>query len=178
MIARSSTPDRERSARASIVTHARSRFWDGPTNGCWKCPTNFGLRTVYPVDGRFACGFTSSQTCPNAYASSALFSNPSYSKNNAFFDPRDTGGQCWVCENNMFRTSASVADANACEVNKCSDKYPSISNQFKDPRNGGECWSCGTDTRTMHAVNDAKACSFNCQDKFGSNAFFDFREWG
>lgn len=88
----------------------------------------------------------------------------------AFFDPRK-GGQCWSCPTGTHRTIFPVTGATACEKRasvgatkatyRGKRKNSKPKGSFRDPRKGGEYWSCPSShpRRTAYAVTDRRACA-------------------
>lgn len=90
-----------------------------------------------------------------------------------FFDPRN-GGECYSCPAGTLRTVFSVKSPEACQkkgnilggyssatyIRKAAKLGCTSSTTFRDPRNGGECWSCPANhNRSIHPVTGSKACT-------------------
>jgi hypothetical protein len=99
----------------------------------------------------------------------AKFLNKTSCGPGTFHDPRN-GGECWSCPPGFGRSATPVTDCKACQkaiivgpfskatfhgkAGKCQGP-----DNFFDPRQGGECWSCPMGhVRTLVPVTDAKAC--------------------
>lgn len=133
-------------------------FFDIGTWSCFSCPTGFNR------NGR---AVTSPKACDKPVTpktSSAKFEKKVQCPAGSVLDPRN-GGECWKCPSGYGRTSAGVDKWNACGMigkkavsaefkgKACPD------GSFRDPRKGGECWSCPEDySRTADAVTSTKAC--------------------
>lgn len=134
-------------------------FFDIGTWSCYACPTGFN---------RNARAVTSPKACDKAMTpktSRATFEKKVQCPSGAFLDKRN-GGECWTCPSGYSRTAAAVDKWNACGmIGKKAvgaifkSKACTADNSFRDPRNGGECWSCPEDySRTANAVTSASAC--------------------
>jgi len=138
-----------------------------PRNGgeCWKCPVGYPNRTAYPVDGSKACV----QPAGESFAKATY--HRKYGCQGGFFDPR-RGGECWKCPTDKpRRTAYAVTSDKACATKNIlgeklahaqfMHKNSCDTGQFKDPRKGGECWSCPSGyNRTAYSVDDSqgRAC--------------------
>lgn len=145
---------------------AAGSFFD-PRNGgeCWSCPSNYH-RTAYAVTDAKACSKLQAETFAKAQ-----FHKKTGCDGREFLDPRN-GGECWECPTDRpRRTAYAVTDDKACATKEIlgeklsAAKFKGKSNcsgsEFRDPRNGGECWSCPNEhpRRTANAVTDDKACA-------------------
>lgn len=162
-----------RSRFSKATFHAKwpcgsGKFLD-PRNGgeCWSCPSGYD-RTIHAVTSGSACAkHTSGQDHHASKKNRGTGFWGTDCPSGQFFDIYD-GGWCWSC-NGRNRTAAHITHGNAChqpaktEHRKASggSKAGCAGNQFHDPRNGGECWSCPNGSvRTTSAVTDGKACSY------------------
>jgi hypothetical protein len=128
-------------------------FFFDPRNGgeCWSCPAGYN-RTLDPVTADRAC----SQTIFGPFSKASFGGkNVASCQSGSFSDPIN-GGTCWTCPAYYRRTLNSVTSDGACaqtqetkyseatQKSGCS-MYPApvgYGTPFRDPRNGGECWSC------------------------------------
>ena len=134
-------------------------FFDIGTWACFSCPTGFN---------RNARAVTSPKACDKAVTpktSPAKFGGKVNCPAGSILDGRN-GGECWACPSGFGRTANAVDKWNACGmIGKKAvsalfkGKACPTEGSFRDPRNGGECWSCPEDySRTGNAVTSDKAC--------------------
>lgn len=134
-------------------------FFDIGTWSCYSCPAGFN---------RNARSVTSPKACDKAVTpktSPAKFGGKVNCPAGSILDGRN-GGECWACPSGYGRTATAVDKWNACGmIGKKAvsaifkGKACPAEGSFRDPRNGGECWSCPEDySRTGNAVTSAKAC--------------------
>lgn len=126
---------------------------------CWSCPSGYN-RTVYHVAANNACSGFQAAKYEGRYGCQAKYGSL------AFFDPRN-GGECWACPSGYVRTLEPVTAERACAANllwgpwsRASYKgKESCDRGFKDPIDGGTCWSCPSGaTRTVYSVKSNQAC--------------------
>ncbi|GAB6051474.1 hypothetical protein JCM17960_02940 [Magnetospira thiophila] len=110
------------------------------------------------------------------------------------YDDRNDG-ECWRCDSGFGRTLSAVNEWDACGRFGAQARSATFvrracpqEGSFRDPRNGGECWTCPEDyNRTLNPVTGAQACKidrnfapainrgdFAC----GNEGFFDFVDGG
>jgi hypothetical protein len=139
-----------------------------PRNGgeCWSCPSGY-MRTLAPVTAGDACA----KDLIFGPKSSATFHKKVGScSGDSFFDPID-GGSCWTCPSGYRRTANPVNGDAACAqtvptqyasatlVSGC-NTYPTLPGYgaaFRDPQNGGECWSCPVQLKRSASPVSTKA---------------------
>ena len=128
-------------------------FFTDPRNGgeCWQCPAGFN-RTLDAVTVRTAC----SQSIVGPFSFATFGGKVVQSCTAPAFGDPINGGTCWTCPDGYRRTANSVTSDWACartyetqysaatQKGGCST-YPAPvghGTPFRDPRNGGECWTC------------------------------------
>jgi hypothetical protein len=152
-----------------------SEFFDPRKGGeCWSCPKGTN-RTAYAVDSDNACskpGYTKKKKgnkknkstvgiCPGGQWVS-LHNGYCYACPGGYsHDPTKSGNKSGVCYKGFDESlkKASFKHATTCKKG-----------EFKDPRKGGECWSCGEWNRTATAVTDKHACQAKSPCKKGNIA--------
>ena len=171
-----------------------------PRNGgeCWSCPkkTNW---TVFSVTSTKAC-----ETPKDSWAKAKYRGKVKNTKPKGSFRDARKGGEYWSCPKKYpRRTAYGVTNKRACATKriigeklskakyrgKVKNKKPS--GAFRDPRKGGQYWSCPKGYgRSVFAVTAGNAChkvnkktSFlkaSYQKKFGcgKGKFFDPRKGG
>lgn len=145
-----------------------------PTHdACYRCPQGYkssgpGLSSVHGDVIRRG------SSCSKLIRTKAKFHKRLRSKcpRGSFYDGYN-GGTCWACPRGYPRSIHHIKSAKACAKprglfkgyahkraiykGKIERKCPG--GTFKDPRNGGECWSCPSGyKRTVFAVTTNNAC--------------------
>ena len=151
-------------------------FFDPRKGGeCWSCPKGTN-RTAYAVDSKKACskpGYTKKKkgnkkgkagilgACPSGQWVS-LHNGYCYNCSSGYsHDPTKSGNKKGVC---YKRYGESLKKASFKHKTTCKK------GEFKDPRKGGECWSCEGWNRTATAVTDKHACQAKSPCKKGNIA--------
>lgn len=136
------------------ATGCPSGSFSDPRNGgeCWQCPSGFN-RTWDPVTAGTAC----SKSWAGPFSAATYKGKPGQCTGGSFWDPLD-GGTCWTCPAGYRRTANPVTGTAACAQTVptqyqtatyhrkawCGDALTPVGYgaPFRDPRNGGECWTC------------------------------------
>lgn len=156
------------------ATHVKSvacqpgEFYDLSTNACWSCEGY--NRTIFPIKDLKACEQPSREETRKAKFISSINCD---SNRGEFYDPI-RGGQCYKCPPGYNRTVFHVDSNEACTKGLfgpyAKARHVKASHctgdAFKDPRNGGECWSCEGWSRTLAPVTADNACSHAIKAKY------------
>lgn len=151
-------------------------FFDPRKGGeCWSCPKSKPRRTAYKVTSDRACA--TKEVFGEKLGPAKFEHKFKGCGGRSFYDPRK-GGQCWSCPKGYTRTAYAVTDDKACakprpEALKPAtrvSKFGCEANEFWDPRNGGECWSCPKGQyRTVNPVDGPRACTDRVLDIFAAD---------
>ena len=173
-VGKSTCTYKKASFKRSVKCTGREFFDPRKGGECWSCPKGTN-RTAYAVNSDRACskpGYTKKKKgnrkgkssvgfCPDKQWVS-LHDGYCYTCSSGYsHDPSKPGNKKGVCYK-RYRESlkkASFKHATTCK-----------GGEFKDPRHGGECWSCGGWNRTATAVTDKRACQAKSPCKSGKIA--------
>lgn len=140
-------------------------FFDPIRGGeCYSCPAGY-RRSGAHIDAPNACYIAAGEDLkPAQRVKRTLW--PHECGNGSFHDIWDGGG-CWRCPSGYNRTGHHINSGQACSRG-VPEKHATASNrgksqckanEFFDPRNSGECWTCPAGTyRTVHPVDGHQAC--------------------
>lgn len=140
-------------------------FYDPIRGGeCWSCPVGY-KRSAAHIDAANACFVPAGERLSRATrVKNTIW--PHECPGGTFHDGWN-GGACWRCPGGYNRTANHINTDKACSASfseqqaraRVVKKAQCETGEFQDPRNGGECWSCPTETsRTLSPVNGNKAC--------------------
>lgn len=149
--------------KATFKKKATKKCPDGSfaaAGACYTCPKGYKRNLLRKITDERACR---KKIKPKNTA--ATFLGSGKCKPGSIYDGRN-GGECWKCPTGFGRTAVKVDKWNACgKIGKkaVSAKFVGracpVKGSVRDPRNGGECWTCPEGAnRTVSAVNGAKAC--------------------
>jgi hypothetical protein len=154
----------------------KGSFFD-PTRGgeCWTCPTDY-KRSTAPVEWKDACV----KPADKKFAStSKKGSATGLLKANCPAGQFAKQGSCYACPSGYKRTLNGLESDKACfqdvkrEISKATVVKQAacepgeIRDKLRDPKHGGECWTCPTAAaRTVYPVNGPQACQVSGKFKY------------